>query len=210
MVDNTFLSPARQTPITFGADFVIHSTTKSLNGHSDVVGGVVVSRRQEDADTMHWWANCAGVTGAPFDSYMTLRGLRTLHARMDIAESNATAIADWLSEHSAVTQLYFPGRNANADLLRSQQSGPGAVLAFELVPGGAKAVLENTTLFQPAPSLGGVESLICHPASMTHKGMEPEARRRSGLGDDLLRISAGIEATADLIADLDQAFAYIP
>jgi len=209
MVDNTFLSPARQTPITFGADFVVHSTTKSLNGHSDVVGGVVVSRTQEDAETIHWWANCAGVTGAPFDSYMTLRGLRTLHARMDIAEANAITIADWLSEQPAVTQVYFPGRNANAELLGKQQSGPGAVLAFELTPGGAKTVLENTSLFQPAPSLGGVESLICHPASMTHKGMEAEARRKSGLGDDLLRISAGIEAKADLLADLEQAFAHI-
>ena len=210
MVDNTFLTPARQTPIAFGADFVVHSTTKALNGHSDVVGGAVVSRTAEDGETMRWWANCTGVTGAAFDSFLTLRGLRTLHARMDIMEANATRLADWLSERSEVTALYYPGRNANPALMAAQQSGPGTVLSFELVSGGAKAVLENTRLLQPAPSLGGVESLICHPASMTHKSMEPAARRASGLGDDLLRISVGIESADDLLADLEHAFAQIP
>jgi len=210
MVDNTFLTPARQTPIAFGADFVIHSTTKALNGHSDVVGGAVISRTQDDGEQMRWWANCTGVTGAPFDSFLTLRGLRTLHTRIDVMEASAIRIANWLETRPEVTQLYYPGRNANANLMAAQQSGPGTVLSFELVPGGAKAVLENTTLLQPAPSLGGVESLICHPASMTHKGMEPDARRASGLGDDLLRISVGLESADDLIADLQQAFSHIP
>ena len=210
MVDNTFLSPARQLPLSLGADFSVHSTTKSIAGHSDVVGGAVVSASADDAEAMRWWANCTGVTAGAFDSWLVLRGLRTLFVRMDAAEANAARIADWLTARPEVTSLYFPGHNAHSDLVGTQQSGPGSVLSFELVPGGAKAVLESTKLLQPAPSLGGVESLICHPASMTHKGMEPAARRQAGLGDDLMRVSVGVESGDDLLADLEQAFGMIP
>lgn len=205
-VDNTFLSPARQTPIALGADFVIHSTTKYLNGHSDVVGGAIVARTEADGEALAWWANCTGVTGAPFDSYMTLRGMRTLHARMDIAEANATALAKLLSKHKAVSRVYYPGLRSDPGhkLMKRQQSGPGAMLSFELKGGreAARSLLESVSMFQLAESLGGVESLICHPASMTHRGMEPEARTIAGISDSLVRLSIGIEALEDLKSDL--------
>jgi len=185
VVDNTFLSPARQTPLALGADFVIHSTTKYLNGHSDVVGGCCVAKTKEDADKLAWWANCTGVTGSPFDSYMTLRGMRTLFARMDIAEQSAMAIASFLESHKAVEAVYYPGLESNSGyaLMQRQQTGPGAMLSFTL-KGGEAAVatlLENTSLFQLAESLGGTESLICHPATMTHRGMDAEARHMENI-----------------------------
>jgi len=212
-VDNTFLSPARQRPLALGADFAIHSTTKYLNGHSDVVGGCIVAKTAEHAEQLAWWANCTGVTGSPFDSFMTLRGMRTLHARMDMAESNAIALAKYLKKHKAIEQVYYPGLKSNLGykLAKKQQSGPGAMLSFE-VKGGretAKAVLENTSLFQLAESLGGVESLICHPATMTHRAMEAEARDIAGIKDTLIRISVGLEDINDLTDDLKAAFATI-
>ena len=212
-VDNTFLSPARQLPLSLGADFVIHSTTKYLNGHSDVVGGCIAAKTAEHFEQLAWWANCTGVTGAPFDSFMTLRGMRTLHARMDIAESNAMALAKFLKKHKAVERVYYPGLRSDAGykLAKKQQSGPGAMLSFE-VKGGrevAKAVLENRTIFQLAESLGGVESLICHPATMTHRGMEPEARNIAGIKETLIRISTGLEDITDLKADLEDGFSQI-
>ena len=213
VVDNTFLSPARQTPLSLGADFVLHSTTKYLNGHSDVVGGCIVAKTAEHAEQLGWWANCTGVTGSPFDSFMTLRGMRTLHARMDMAESNALALAKFLKKHKAVDHVYYPGLRSDAGykLMKKQQSGPGAMLSFEVKGGreAAKAVLENTSIFQLAESLGGVESLICHPATMTHRAMEPDARDIAGIKDTLIRISVGLEDIKDLKSDLEVSFAII-
>lgn len=204
--DNTFLSPARQLPLALGADFVIHSTTKYLNGHSDVVGGCLVSKTAEHAEQIAWWANCTGVTGAPFDSFMTLRGLRTLFARMDLAEQNAIAIAKFLKKHKAVDHVYYPGLRSDQGykLMKRQQSGPGAMLSFTLKGGqdAVKTVLENIDIFQMAESLGGVESLICHPATMTHRGMDAKARKIAGIGENLLRLSVGIETQKDLIEAL--------
>ena len=209
MVDNTFLSPARQQPLTLGADFVMHSTTKYLNGHSDVVGGVVVAKTAEHGERLAWWANCVGITGAPFDSYLTLRGMRTLFTRMDAQEANAMAIAKFLHKHKKVERVYYPGLKSDPGykLAKKQQSGPGAMLSFE-VKGGfeqTKTMLEAVKLFQMAPSLGGVESLICFPTTMTHGGMAPEAREIAGIKDTLIRISVGLEAADDLIADLSAA-----
>ena len=212
-VDNTFLSPARQLPLALGADFSIHSTTKYLNGHGDVVGGVIVAKTKEHGEKLAWWANCAGVTGSPYDSYMTLRGMRTLFARMDLQEASAMAIAKFLHKHKKIERVYYPGLRSDAGykLAKKQQSGPGAMLSFE-VKGGfeqTKALLEVVKLFQLAPSLGGVESLICFPTTMTHGGMAPEAREIAGIKDTLIRISVGLEASEDLIDDLSAALASI-
>lgn len=203
VVDNTFLSPLRQQPLALGADMALQSTTKYLNGHSDVVGGVVVAKSEALHEKLTWWANAAGLTGSPFDSYQTLRGLRTLALRMDAAETNAKAIATFLRDHPNVTQVYYP----DAGLAKTQQSGPGAMLSFR-VAGGAPAaanIMQSVHLFRLAASLGGVESLICQPATMTHRGMEPEARLAAGLDESLIRISTGIEGTDDLIHDLEVA-----
>jgi len=212
MVDNTFLSPARQQPLALGADFAMHSTTKFLNGHSDVIGGAVVSASADDAEQIAWWANNSGITGAPFDAWLTLRGLRTLFVRVDAAENNAKALVELLSTHAAIEEVYFPGLKTNTDLMERQQSGPGAMLSFRIKGGlpAAKAVCENVSLFQFAESLGGTESLLCHPATMTHRGMNAEARKIAGVDDNLLRISAGIEATDDLLVNLQHALAQIP
>ena len=212
-VDNTFLSPARQLPLKLGADFSIHSTTKYLNGHSDVVGGVIVAKTAEHGERLAWWANCTGVTGSPFDSYQTLRGMRTLFARMDAQEANAMAIAKFLHKHKKVERVYYPGLKSNPGykLAKKQQSGPGAMLSFE-VKGGfeqTKTVIEALELFQMAPSLGGTESLICFPTTMTHGGMAPEARELAGIKDTLIRVSVGLEAVDDLINDLSAALASI-
>jgi len=213
MVDNTFLSPARQQPLSLGADFVMHSTTKYLNGHSDVVGGVVVSKTAEHGERLAWWANCTGVTGSPFDSYQTLRGMRTLFARMDAQEANAIAIAKFLKKHKKVERVYYPGLKSDAGykLAKKQQSGSGAMLSFEVKGGfeNVKAVLEALQLFQIAPSLGGVESLISYPPTMTHGGMAPEARDLAGISSGLLRLSVGLEAADDLIKDLSASLALI-
>ncbi len=203
MVDNTFLSPVRQTPLALGADIVIHSTTKYLNGHSDIVGGAVIAKTTEMAEKLAWWANCTGVTGAAFDSYQTLRGLRTLSLRMDAAERNALAIAKMLDAHKAVSKVYYPGLSTDAGyaLMQKQQSGPGAMLSFELAGGGdaAATLAQSLPLFSLAASLGGVESLICQPSTMTHRGMEEGARLEAGITDALLRVSVGIEDETDLI-----------
>lgn len=213
VVDNTFLSPARQQPLALGADIVVHSTTKYLNGHSDIIGGAVIAKTAEMAEQLAWWANCIGVTGAAFDSYQTLRGMRTLALRMDKAEANAAAIAKWLSKHKAVSRVYYPGLKSDPGhkLMKRQQSGPGAMLSFEL-KGGAKAatdLAETVDIFGLAASLGGVESLICQPSTMTHRGMEEGARLKAGITDSLLRISVGIEDETDLINALQQGFVKI-
>ncbi|HEU4857700.1 MAG TPA: cystathionine gamma-synthase [Rhodanobacteraceae bacterium] len=202
VVDNTFLSPALQQPLTLGADVVVHSTTKYINGHSDVVGGAVVAREPEVADKLKWWGNCLGLTGAPFDSWLTLRGLRTLNARLRVHQDNAAALADLLEQHPAVTHVFYPGLASHPQhaLAQRQQSGFGAMLSFELAggEGAVRAFLDGLEYITLAESLGGVESLIAHPASMTHAAMAPEARRAAGISDSLLRLSVGIEDIADL------------
>jgi cystathionine gamma-synthase len=209
LVDNTFLSPAWQQPLALGADLVLHSTTKYLNGHSDVVGGAVVARTPELHEQLTWWANCIGVTGAPFDSYLTLRGLRTLYARLNVHGENSAAVAELLSSHPAVGHVYYPGLPSHPQhaLARKQQTGFGAMVSFELKGGipNVCAFLNGLKCFSLAESLGGVESLIAHPATMTHAAMDAEARRRAGISDTLLRLSVGIEAKEDLIADLSAA-----
>jgi cystathionine gamma-synthase len=205
-VDNTFLSPGWQRPIEFGADLVVHSTTKYLNGHSDVVGGVVVATRPELTQELAWWGNCLGVTGAPFDSYLTLRGLRTLQARLRVHEENAHAIVDLLGAHPAVRRVYYPGISTHPghSVAAAQQRGFGAMVSFELTGGLAAvtAFANGLECFSLAESLGGVESLVAHPASMTHAAMDAEARARAGISDSLLRLSVGIEDKRDLVADL--------
>jgi cystathionine gamma-synthase len=210
-VDNTFLSPAWQQPLTLGADLVVHSTTKYLNGHSDVVGGAVVARERAVHEQLAWWANCLGLTGAPFDSYLTLRGLRTLHARLEHHGRNAQALAEWLQTQENVRHVCYPGLSTHPghDIARRQQRGFGAVVTLEL-DGGHDAVREfvsGLTCFSLAESLGGVESLIAHPATMTHSAMDPAARARAGLSDGLIRLSVGIEALEDLRADLARGLA---
>jgi len=206
VVDNTFLSPLWQQPLALGADLVVHSTTKYLNGHSDVVGGAVIAANGELAESMGWWANVIGVTGAPFDSFMSLRGVRTLHARMRVHAENTAAVVELLDGHPAVRQVFYPGleHHPGHELARRQQSGFGAMLSFELAGGepAVAALLAGLECFSLAESLGGVESLIAHPASMTHAGMDEAARQRAGIGEGLLRVSVGIEDPADLVADL--------
>lgn len=208
-VDNTFLSPALQQPIGLGADYVIHSTTKYLNGHSDVVGGAVIAADPADHEALAAWANMTGVTGAPFDAYMILRGVRTLFPRIERQQQNAAAVAAFLDAHPAVRVVHYPGLASHPGhkIASVQQSGFGAMLSFDL-DGGAQAVrafVEAVQVFSLAESLGGVESLVAHPATMTHAGMSPQARATAGIGDGLLRLSVGLESEADLLADLDQA-----
>ena len=205
-VDNTFLSPIWQQPLSLGADFAMHSTTKYLNGHSDVVGGAVIAATAELHQDLAWWANAIGVTGAPFDSFLTLRGVRTLHARMRVHAENTAYVVQFLTQQPQVQRVYYPGLSSNPghEIARRQQSGFGAMLSFELA-GGEPAVgafLTGLQCFTLAESLGGVESLIAHPASMTHAGMEESARLRAGISAALLRVSVGIEDHADLVADL--------
>jgi len=205
-VDNTFLSPIWQQPLKLGADLVMHSTTKYLNGHSDVVGGAVVAATEELHGTLAWWANAIGVTGAPFDSFMTLRGVRSLHARMRVHAENTAVVVDFLTRHSAVERVHYPGlpNHPGYEIALRQQSAFGAMLSFELAGGepAVEAFLSGLECFTLAESLGGVESLMSHPASMTHAGMEESARLRAGIGVGLLRVSVGIEDAGDLIADL--------
>jgi cystathionine gamma-synthase len=206
VVDNTFLTPLWQQPLSLGADLVMHSTTKYLNGHSDVVGGAVIAATAELQDSLAWWANAIGVTGAPFDSFLTLRGVRTLHSRMRVHAENTAVIVEFLAKHPGVERVYYPGLAGHPghEIALRQQSGFGAMLSFELHGGEAavEAFLTGLECFTLAESLGGVESLISHPASMTHAGMEESARARAGIGAGLLRVSVGIEDAADLVADL--------
>jgi cystathionine gamma-synthase len=208
-VDNTFLSPVLQRPIEFGADLVIHSTTKYLNGHSDVVGGAVVATDASLVQELAWWANCLGITGAPFDSFLTLRGVRTLHARMRVHCENAARVVELLDNHDAVEHVYYPGLASHPGhtVAASQQDGFGAMVSFEM-KGGLAAVetfVNELQCFTLAESLGGVESLIAHPATMTHASMDEAARATAGIGDSLLRVSVGIEDGDDLVADLRAA-----
>ena len=209
VVDNTFLSPALQQPIALGADIVVHSTTKYLNGHSDVVGGAVIWKDAAVGEQLAWWCNCLGVSGGAFDSYLTLRGLRTLQPRLRAHQENAAVIVEILDAHPAVGKVYFPGLASHPQhaLAARQQRGFGAMLSFDLVGGvpAVEAFVNGLQSFTLAESLGGVESLVAHPATMTHAAMDAEARRVAGLGDGLLRLSVGIEAIEDLSVDIDAA-----
>jgi cystathionine gamma-synthase len=208
-VDNTFLSPALQRPLEHGADIVVHSTTKYINGHSDVVGGAVIAHDAAVHEQIGWWANALGLTGSPFDSYLTLRGLRTLDARLRIHQENCAALAELLVEHPAVDAVHYPGLSTHSghSVAARQQDGFGAMLSFDLTGGDAavRAFVEGLDCFTLAESLGGVESLVAHPATMTHAAMSEDARRTAGIGPGLLRLSVGIEALADLSADLANA-----
>ncbi|MFA7441224.1 MAG: cystathionine gamma-synthase [Sphingomonadaceae bacterium] len=210
-VDNTFLSPALQQPLALGADFVIHSTTKYLNGHSDVIGGAVIARDPADVETLRAWANTVGSTGSPFDAWLTLRGLRTLFPRIEQQSRNAMAIARRLEAHPAVARVYYPGlpSHPNHAIAKQQQRGFGAMLSFDLAGGtdAVKKFIDAVQVFFLAESLGGVESLVAHPATMTHADMGAEARATAGIGDGLLRLSVGLEAEEDLIAGLEAGLA---
>jgi cystathionine gamma-synthase len=208
-VDNTFLSPLLQQPLLLGADIVFHSTTKYINGHSDVVGGVLVTKDKTLGEELAWWANCIGITGSPFDSYLALRGLKTLPVRMKQHQINANQVADYLKNHDAIEIVYFPGLTDHPghDIAKRQQSDFGAMMSFE-IKGGVEAVkvlFDQLELFTLAQSLGGVESLISHPSTMTHAGMEIEAQIAAGISQSLIRISVGIEDIEDIISDLEQA-----
>ncbi|MGV3345633.1 cystathionine gamma-synthase [Enterobacteriaceae bacterium LUAb1] len=210
VVDNTFLSPALQNPLALGADLVLHSCTKYLNGHSDVVAGAVIAKDPQLITELSWWANTLGVTGSAFDSYLLLRGIRTLAPRMALAQQNALAIVSYLRQQPRVKKLYHPSlpENAGHEFALRQQKGFGAMLSFDLDVDESelRRFLDTLRLFTLAESLGGVESLISHPATMTHAGMSAEARLSAGISDTLLRISTGIEDHEDLIADLENAF----
>ncbi len=209
-VDNTFLTPVFQKPLELGADFVIHSTTKYINGHSDVIGGVVVTKTEQHAEELAWWGNCIGATGTPFDSYMTLRGIRTLGARMKVHEESSAQILEYLKSQDLVGAIYHPSLQDHPghEIAKRQQSGFGSMLSFEFAGSfeQLKHFVGQLELFSLAESLGGVESLICHPASMTHRAMGEEALAEAGVTHQLLRLSVGLEDADDLIADLDRAF----
>ncbi len=212
VADNTFLSPALQRPIVdFGADVVVHSTTKYINGHSDVVGGAAVAKDADVHAQLAWWANALGLTGSPFDSFLTLRGLRTLDARLRVHQENTRALVALLDGHPAVRVVHYPGLESHPGhaLAARQQHGFGAMLSVELDGGEAavRAFVDGLRYFTLAESLGGVESLVAHPATMTHAAMSAEARAAAGIGDGLLRLSVGIEHVDDLLADLSDALA---
>lgn len=214
-VDNTFLTPLGQRPFELGADLVVHSATKYLNGHSDVVAGVVVAKDGALAERIAWWGNVLGLTGSPFDSFLALRGLRTLELRWARHEEGAAAVAAAIDGHPALAALHFPGLpdHPGHALAARQQHGFGAMLSFELRGGepSVRAFLAGLELFALAESLGGVESLVAHPATMTHASMTPQARERAGVSEGLLRLSIGIEPpellVADVLAALDRAAA---
>jgi cystathionine beta-lyase/cystathionine gamma-synthase len=206
--DNTFMSPYLQRPLEFGVDIVVHSTTKYLNGHSDGVGGIVVMNDEEDANWLAFVQNGAGAILSPFDSWLVLRGTKTLALRMEQHDRSGRAVAAFLEEHPKVQKIYYPGSLSHAqhDLAKRQQKGFGGMVAFDVGSlEAARTVLESVKLCTLAESLGGVETLISHPATMTHASVLPETRERLGITDGLVRISVGIEDTDDIMADLDQA-----
>ncbi|MDY3552563.1 cystathionine gamma-synthase [Gemmata sp. JC717] len=209
-VDNTFASPYLQQPLKLGADLVVHSTTKYLGGHSDVVGGCVVGAK-ELLDPIKFYQNAAGGVPGPFDSYLVLRGLKTLAVRMDRHGANATELAPWLKAHPAVAQVYYPGLpdHPGHAVAAKQMRNFGGMISLKLRGGipAAKSFLTRTKLFSLAESLGGVESLVCHPTTMTHASIPKEVREARGVDDGLIRLSVGIEDVADLRSDLERALA---
>ncbi len=211
IVDNTFMSPYFQRPFDLGADIIVHSTTKYLNGHSDVVGGAIVSRTAEMGESIAALTNGLGTCCSPFDAWLVLRGVKTLPCRMQAHQKNAQALAEFLAGHKNVEQVYYPGlpTHPHHALAKRQMSGFGGMLSFD-IRGGAKAAfafIEKLKLFAFAESLGGVESLIEHPDSMSHASMTPQARVEAGIGSGTIRVSAGIENTEDLLADFKEAMA---
>jgi cystathionine gamma-lyase/cystathionine beta-lyase/cystathionine gamma-lyase/homocysteine desulfhydrase len=210
--DNTFMSPYLQRPLDFGVDIVVHSTTKHLNGHSDGVGGVAVLNNEEDAQWLAFVQNSAGAILSPLDSWLVLRGTKTLALRMEQHDRSGRAVAAFLEEHPKVEKIYYPGSLSHRqhDLAKRQQKGFGGMVSFDVGSlAAARTVLESVKLCTLAESLGGVETLISHPATMTHASVLPETRSRLGITEGLVRISVGIEDTDDIIADLDQALAKI-
>jgi cystathionine beta-lyase/cystathionine gamma-synthase len=206
--DNTFMSPYLQRPLEFGVDIVVHSTTKYLNGHSDGVGGIVVLNDEQDAEWIGFVQNSAGAILSPFDSWLVMRGTKTLALRMEQHDKSGRAVAAFLEEHPKVRKVYYPGSASHPQhaLARRQQRGFGGMVAFDVGSlAAARTVLESVKLCTLAESLGGVETLISHPATMTHASVDAEKRERLGITEGLVRISVGIEDTDDIIADLDQA-----
>ena len=202
-VDNTFLSPSLQNPLKLGADIVMHSTTKYINGHSDVIGGALITNNHEILLKLKFWANALGITGSPFDSYLTLRGLRTLSIRMEKHEKNATAIVKLLSNHPKIDKVYYPGLASHPShaIAKKQQSGFGGMLSFEILGGLAevKSFIKGIKILPLAASLGGFESLVSHPYTMTHGNLTPNQKKEVGISESLIRISAGLENTEDLL-----------
>jgi cystathionine beta-lyase/cystathionine gamma-synthase len=212
VVDNTFMSPYLQRPIELGAHIVVHSMTKYLNGHSDCTGGVAVLTRQEDAERIYFIQRSAGNGLAPMDCWLVARGVKTLAVRMQQHNANGMAIAQWLEKHPKVKRVHYPGLASHPqhEVARRQQRGFGAMLSFQLgTLEAARRLLDNVKLCALAESLGGVETLISHPALMTHASVPPEMRQKIGIADDLVRLSVGIEDADDLIADLQQALAKV-
>ncbi|MEQ7874766.1 PLP-dependent transferase [Sphingomonas sp. ASV193] len=213
IADNTFLTPCRQRPLDLGCDLVLHSTTKALNGHGDLFGGALLAKDAALAEELAWWSNAGGLNGAAHDCAQIMRGLRTLPLRIDRQEQSALRIARWLEGQEAVRAVHYPGLESAPGhaLAARQQSGPGFMLGFELAGGGeaTRRFLAALDLVSLASSLGGFSTLICVPATMTHRGMPPEAQRAAGIAEDLLRLSVGLEDADDLIADLTRGFAAI-
>lgn len=206
--DNTFMSPYLQRPLEFGVDIVVHSTTKYLNGHSDGIGGIVVLNDEEDANWIGFVQNSVGAILSPFDSWLVMRGTKTLALRMEQHDKSGRAVAAFLEEHPKVRKVYYPGSASHPQhaLASRQQRGFGGMVAFDVGSlAAARTVLESVKLCTLAESLGGVETLISHPATMTHASVDPGKRERLGITDGLVRVSVGIEDTDDIIADLDQA-----
>lgn len=213
-IDNTFASPVLQLPLELGADIVVHSATKYLGGHSDLIAGLVVARNQEIGERIKFIQNASGAVLSPFDSWLVLRGIETLHLRVKQHCENAQRIAEWLEAHPAVEKVHYPGLPSHPghQVARRQCSGFGGVVSFVLKDNSASAATRfasATSYFKLAESLGGVKSLLCHPASMTHKSIPAEKRRQSGVEDGLIRLSVGLEDVRDLIQDLESAFAAI-
>ena len=208
IVDNTFLSPALQQPLKLGADMVVHSTTKFINGHSDVVGGALLARDPAIGDELAWWANCTGITGAPFDSFMTLRGVRTLFLRTEQQQESAAALIHELKQDSRIRRIFYPALKTHPghEIAARQQTGFGSMFSVEFSSSvDVLQLLRETRIFTVAESLGGFESLICVPAIMTHASMSAEAQKSAGISKTLVRFSIGLEHTKDLIADIKQA-----
>ncbi len=213
LVDNTFMTPILQKPIELGADIVTHSCTKFLNGHSDLLAGILVFKDQQLATDVLWWANNIGTLTSSFDSYLLLRGLRTLAARVTLQQANAQKVVEFLVNHPKIAHVYHPSLSSNLghEIAKKQQKGFGSLLSFELAgdPEVMPKFLKALNIITLAQSLGGVESLICHPATMTHSGITAQARKTAGISDQLLRISVGLEDIDDLLGDLEQALAVI-
>lgn len=213
-VDNTFASPALQQPLALGADIVVHSATKYLGGHSDLIAGLVVTREKELGDKIKFIQNASGAILAPFDSWLVIRGIETLHLRVRQHSANALEVARFLEQHPQVEKVYYPGlpSHPNHEIAKKQSKAFGGVVSFTLKQNteeAAIAFVTETQLFKLAESLGGVKSLLCHPANMTHKSIPAEKRRAAGVADSLIRLSVGLEEAEDLIQDLEQAFAKI-